>query len=236
MLLPDERHEYFSSSDDPWIKIWGNVAGPLPKSLINTYSLNNCTLFPECNCERYITEIHDILKTSHLPPQKMLAKCAMKFHELIQFLAEFLEQGNNISTDAQKLKNYIDTNVYSQITIENLSNFIHRSTSQTIRIFKKQYGMTPYDYHLENRIKRAISLLTSTNFSVKQIADELAFCDEHYFSALFQKALRVSKIASKQQFFGGGSLFECFRRRCFLNRHLKIAHNFYISTNFSHIL
>lgn len=187
ILLPNERHDYFTNEEDPWYKIWINVAGSLPRSLIDVYKLQNCTLFPNCYSKPFIDSIHRTLKQSSLTSDQILAKCSIKFHELMQFLGEQKEKGQTVSSDAEKLKEYIDSHLYSNVTIEDLTGHIYKSPSQTIRIFKSQYNMTPYEYHLESRIKKAVSLLTSTNLPIKSIANELGFCDEHYFSALFKR-------------------------------------------------
>ena len=67
-----------------------------------------------------------------------------------------------------------------------------RSESQTIRIFKRAYGVTPYAYLLEKKLDLAGQLLRDTNLSVREIAEKLSFADEYYFSNVFKKKTGVS--------------------------------------------
>ena len=85
------------------------------------------------------------------------------------------------------MRNYIDANISRQITVDELASLIFKSRSQAIRIFKKEYGKTPYDYLLESRIKQSKILLKNTNLLIKEIAFKVGFADEHYFSDLFKR-------------------------------------------------
>lgn len=183
-LLPGEDHLYYSDSEDPWVKIWINVSGQLVDSLIDAYSLRNTTVV-RCNSKPYIEKIHRLMENVDIQPKELALKSAIYFHELLQFLADNKEQG--ASTSAETVKNYIDKNIYSPITIDELAGLIYKSSAQTIRIFKKAYGLTPYEYYMDNKIKKAVQLLKSTTFSVKEIAYRLGFCDEHYFSGIIKK-------------------------------------------------
>ena len=61
------------------------------------------------------------------------------------------------------------------------------SESQIIRIFKKDLSVSPYEYILDQKLAQARLLLRSTGLMVKEIAFQLGFCDEHYFSSLFKQ-------------------------------------------------
>lgn len=185
LLLPGEEHTYYSSANDPWTKIWINVTGSLPDSLIKAYGIQNQTVF-RCDSRRHIEDFHSILKDLSLTPDEIFSRCSLCFHKLIRFLYENADDRSIPSKEALTIKNYIDTNISENITVNNLASLIFKSQSQTIRIFKKSYGMTPYDYHMKNRISKAISLLGGTNLPVREIAYMLGFCDEHYFSSVFK--------------------------------------------------
>lgn len=183
ILLPNEDHKYFSDSKNPWTKIWINVSGKLIDSLCEAYSIQNSSVF-HYNSQKYIEEIHDILRKKDGSPIDIMSRCAIVFHKLIQILSN---QNKFLYSDSIKIKEYIDKNVYSKITINDLSNLIFKSPSQTIRIFKKDFKVTPCEYHLQKRIKTAISLIKNTNLSIKEISYKLGFTDEHYFSYIFKQ-------------------------------------------------
>ena len=184
-LLEGEYHEYFSSADNPWTKIWINASGPLITSLIDAYSLYNQNIF-HCDTAKYFKKIHKLLTTTELTPNEISSQISIVFHELIQAIAAHKDNKEPLATDAVIIKNYIDKNIYKQIVIEDLSQLICKSNAHTIRVFKKAYGVTPYQYYMDNRIQKSKSLLCETALSIKEIAFILNFCDEHYFTNLFK--------------------------------------------------
>ena len=53
--------------------------------------------------------------------------------------------------------------------------------------FRAAVGVAPGQFHLEARIDRAAALLHQGRHSIKEISDELSFCDEFYFSRCFKR-------------------------------------------------
>ena len=187
LLYKGEDHYYYSSADEPWVKIWINFSGELVDVLIDTYKLRPHQLF-HYNGEKYFRDIHATLERRDISSAAIMSRVAIIFHRLVQGLSELINKDRKrISSEALALKNYIDANINSQLSTEALASHIYKSQSQAIRIFKAAYGITPYEYYTDIRIKRAMSLLRSTGLSVKEIAYRLSFCDEHYFSNVFKK-------------------------------------------------
>jgi AraC-like DNA-binding protein len=62
-------------------------------------------------------------------------------------------------------------------------------------LFKRETGITPHQYWLSWKISQAKSLLSGSRKSVKEIAAELGFQDEFYFSRLFKRKEGVSPKA-----------------------------------------
>lgn len=184
LLIPGEDHIYYSDSENPWVKIWINASGRLIEPIIDIYGLRDNTVF-NCNSRQYIEKIHKLVGNKELSSNEIADKAAIYFHELMQFLSAYKDKKEY--GPAQIIKEYIDKSIYSPLTIDELSGLIYKSPAQTIRIFKKQYGLTPYDYYMEGRMKKAVQMLESTSYSVKEIAFRLGFGDEHYFSGIFKK-------------------------------------------------
>jgi len=58
--------------------------------------------------------------------------------------------------------------------------------------FAMHTGLAPHQYLLEMRLVRARNLLVGTRLTVKEIAVQTGFQDEHYFSRLFRQKLNVT--------------------------------------------
>ena len=89
--------------------------------------------------------------------------------------------------------------LYERTDAAETAGQIYRSPSQAIRIFKREYGMTPIDYLLGQRVETAKLLLRNTNLQVKEIAYRLCFADEHYFSNYFRKRVGVTPGEYRQK-------------------------------------
>ena len=117
----------------------------------------------------------------------------------MMFISNAISKNDSISEDAVILKNYIDLHIEENISIKTLSRLILRSESQTIRIFKNNFHITPYDYLLTSKINRAKIIIANTNLSIKEIAYRLSFSDEHYFSNIFRKKTGVAPTKYRHQ-------------------------------------
>ena len=57
---------------------------------------------------------------------------------------------------------------------------------------KTRTGKTLRDYVEEQRIKKSINMLLTTNFSLTQIAYECGFSSQSYFSYVFKRRMKVT--------------------------------------------
>ncbi|OGV52516.1 MAG: hypothetical protein A2017_19175 [Lentisphaerae bacterium GWF2_44_16] len=87
----------------------------------------------------------------------------------------------------QKAKRFIENNIEQKLTISEIAATELLSPSYFIRVFKKNYKITPINYLLELRIKAAKNLLTSTALKSGEIASKTGFKNIFYFSRTFKK-------------------------------------------------
>lgn len=196
MLLSGKPHHYYAKSNEPWVKIWFNVIGPLPQKLSEAYGIENNVIF-DCDISNHIRIIHEIIKDKSLTDSQILSQTSSCFHRIIHDFYNSVNktEGEIFSQDALIMKTYIECNHIQPFSIEKLSSLINKSDSQINRIFKQYFNQTPYEYYIMLKIKNAIIYLETTNFSIKQIAHILGYKNEHYFSKLFK--LKVGKTPSE---------------------------------------
>ncbi len=109
----------------------------------------------------------------------------------------------NFSTGIPKeIKNivfYIKNNYNLQITIEDLCRHSMLSKQQLIRAFKKYLHTTPMAYIIDYRLCAAKALLTAvSDLSIKEIANEVGFIDQHYFCRIFKNKIGYTPSEYKQ--------------------------------------
>lgn len=194
LLPPGKDHLYFSDQKNPWEKIWFNAEGALINNLLSVYNPTNTVVFKNCGGYEYFLKIHQIGRNNSLSATEKHEGSALIFHELLQFLYN-KAQNHHISEESKILTEYINNNINKAISLKNLAELVYLSESQVIRIFKRDFGKTPYDYILDLKIERAKTLLANTGLMIKEISFNLGFCDEHYFSYIFKE--KTSKTPSE---------------------------------------
>lgn len=198
-ILPiGSSHTYFSDSSNPWTKIWFNAYGPVIDSLMHAYRLSTVYHVRGLDIKELFYRLLQTAQTPDEPVRAILNKASLVFHEIILKISGAVTPAAlHISAEALKLRDYLDKHMEEKVSILKLSEAIYRSPSQTIRIFKKEFGVTPYDYLLKKRIETAKLLLLNTNLQVKEIAYKLCFADEHYFSNFFRGKAGCSPVEYK---------------------------------------
>jgi len=183
------KHHYFSDRNNPWQKVFINVSGGLLDSLIEGYGLKNIYYFKGLDLSKELRRICSLAKENK-PDSTEEIICIL--NQAFFKMRMYMNRTDPTSDVVEKMKDYLRNHAASKFKIEKLCQYISRSESQTIKIFKAACGMTPYAYFLDKKIRLAKDMLLNTNLSVKQIADHLSFADEYYFSNVFKQKTGVS--------------------------------------------
>ena len=188
-LRADEVHDFYSDPTDPMEKLWVTVIGTLPPAMLDSYGLNKSMLLPGIDTSHYIEQMIRIVKDSEEDIEAMNAQCCVVFHRLCQFIHTNLRSDQEkaaIPANIVRLKNYIDFHLDEPLTIEKCASITYLSPSQTTRKFRKYYAMAPYEYLNSRRMQWAQELLRTSSHTVHDIAKQLGFQDQSYFSKYFK--------------------------------------------------
>lgn len=183
--------EQYSDKNDPWIKVWVNAFGSIIPNLMLHYNLEEFVHFPDVPVYGFFKKILKTCRDEALSLEEKETSVLLTLHELIISLHKFPANNRLSSTsklsDARIIKAYLDNHICDSVRMSDLADLVYKSESQTIRAFKKAYGVTPCNYLTNIRITTAQRLLTETNLSVKEVAFRVGFPDEHYFSHMFKR-------------------------------------------------
>lgn len=101
------------------------------------------------------------------------------------------ENGSIYNEQVDYILSYINQNIQSPLTIEELAAHFHLSASYLCRIFKSSTGTTINKYVTSKRISLAKSFL-SQGFTVTESCEKCGFNDYSNFLKAFSKAVGVS--------------------------------------------
>lgn len=100
------------------------------------------------------------------------------------------EQNENIAALAARMieKNLSD---YS-FGVADIADAFDISGVYLRKKFNDEYGVSPCEYLAEKRMEKAVTLLETNYFSIKEVAMRCGFENEKYFSTVFKKHFGVS--------------------------------------------
>ena len=101
------------------------------------------------------------------------------------------------------LLNFIDDNLYIQLSIQELSRIFHFHKDYIMRVFKKEIGCTIIEYINKKRIYQSLFSFSNQDNSILKISILYGFSSLEYFSEIFKKYIGVSpKIYRSYLLFG----------------------------------
>ncbi|MBT0587946.1 GlxA family transcriptional regulator [Alteromonas oceanisediminis] len=87
---------------------------------------------------------------------------------------------------------WLNKNIYKNISVQDMSSYIHLSERQLGRLFRLHTGVTPAAFFRRMKLDHAFSLLNSDNISVKDVSSKLGFSSYDTFRRAFYKAFHCS--------------------------------------------
>lgn len=108
-----------------------------------------------------------------------------------------MKQSKNqaISLKIDRIIEYMRQNIDRKITLEELSEIARLSTFYLSRAFKEATGYPIITYFNKMKIEKAKELLIEENKKVKEVAYELGYTNEFYFSRIFK---RIEGLSPKE--------------------------------------
>lgn len=121
----------------------------------------------------------------------MQAMLVSLIRTVIKELDTYVFQLGNDEIRLMPAINYINSSYRENIKLETLASLCCLSENYFHSLFKKAFGVTPYNYILQTRMNEAVRLLINTNISIKEIAIETGYSDVTYFTRMFSKNFNI---------------------------------------------
>lgn len=103
------------------------------------------------------------------------------------------------SKECAAAKRYIDENFSENITLDKLAEITHVNKYYLSHTFQREYNTSPINYLLNRRITESKALLTSTDFSLTQISEQMGFSSPAYFSQSFRRFTGQSPLEYRRK-------------------------------------
>jgi len=190
-LFPGVWHRYRPDTVTGWDEHWVGFDGDVARRWVkNKFFSPQQPVFKPGQEEKWLllfTELIAVIKLNHPALQQVMAGFTAQMVGLL-----YSGQQAGLTGDDQALlivqraMGRMQTELESGLNAEALARELNVSYSSFRHTFQQHTGSSPHQYLLELRLVRARNLLTQTTQSVKEIAQQTGFDDEHYFCRFFK--------------------------------------------------
>ncbi len=200
MFKKGAKVTYYADRNDPYEKIWMNMDGALLENMINLFVSGEVYTAPANVLDLFLAA-HN--KLEQINSSNITAMNADIFNLLFEILMTatkevyFPSAPPKYSLD-ERIKNYIDANLYNDISLDDISEKFEITKMHIIRVFKKKYNTTPIQYLIDRKIGIAKSLLTGTVMPIKDISALLHYSNTQHFSSTFKNAVGTTPNKFRQ--------------------------------------
>lgn len=87
---------------------------------------------------------------------------------------------------------YLDTNLYTKISINQISKIFFFNKDYIMRVFKNELNITIFEYINYKKVYMSLDDLIYTNDSILSIALRSGFSSQEYFSEIFKKIIGIN--------------------------------------------
>lgn len=117
--------------------------------------------------------------------------------ENIQIVLSYNKQIHN--TLVLSVVRLIKSHLEESFDLEKISNYTHISKYHLLRIFKKQMGVTPYQFYIQEKVKKIKQGLLKNQTPV-DLAYNLNFSDQSHLCNTFKKYVGLTPIQFKKSY------------------------------------
>lgn len=89
---------------------------------------------------------------------------------------------------------YIENNLTTNLTLEDVANHVYLSQFYFSRLFKKEMGISFITYLNQQRIEQAKTLLTQSTLSIKSISQNIGYSQTSYFCKIFKELVGMTPV------------------------------------------
>ncbi len=198
VLARHSTHTYWPDRADPWQKLFFVISGDMMHYLFRAYAMEEVYYIP--NCPGLKRHFEAMLALNQNAPDTN-SRAALIFHQFIEEAARIVYgMSAELPPEVEQLKNALDESLESGFNLESCAAELGFSEAHLIRSFRRAFHTTPYEYLMNRKIETAKRLLLYSRLSVKEIAAQLSFSDQYYFSNYFKRKTGSAPRAYRGRF------------------------------------
>jgi AraC-like DNA-binding protein len=191
MVFPGVRHHYKPDFDVGWTEYWVGFKGPYADALREQGFLSLRKPLHEVGLQNSLLSIYagifELVRNQQ--PLFQIRASSLVLTLIAEVLAHERKtvQHSNSEGLVEKAKFFMEENIYREVNLNGIGEALGLSS-----VFKSYTAMTPYQYLISVKIRKAKELLEAGSLPIKEVAFRLGFDDQYYFSRLFRKKTGIA--------------------------------------------
>ena len=206
---PGEDTWYKADSTDPWAYCWMTYDGNNAARYTESAGFRDGINVLDCNVDAH--RFYEIVKRVLDHPELTLANDLLRMGLMMEFISLAVESNYKFSKEIHHehayptdvyvdyAVNYIQSN-YATARVTDVARFIGIHRSYLTGIFKKKLGISPQEYLMQCKLKKASELLLETRLPIQEISQQVGYDNPLTFSKIFKSFYGVSPKNYRLQF------------------------------------
>lgn len=196
VLFPGVWHRYSPDPEVGWVEDWIELRGEAVDRLLRqkVLSPHRPIYTPGLRGEllEAFKECHRLAQVRPTGYQAVLATLGIKIVAQLGLAAEENPVDRPIQVAIDQARALLETTLDRPISIRDLAESLGVGYSAFRQSFKVRTGVSPKQYHLDLRVRKAMEMLSHTDLQVQQIAELLGFDSAFYLSSLVKARTGLS--------------------------------------------
>ena len=185
---------YFADNENPWTYEWVGFGGNKADDILKVLDINNDNPIIRDKGRSY-RRYFDAIINGYNETGYLGIACLGALYQLLgemMYEKEGLFKLGKGDITVQLAKNFINNNYQFDISIEDIAKNANVTPNYLSAAFVKKEGMTTKKYLTKVRMEKALSLLQSGKFKIKEVAELVGYPNQLHFSSEFKKYYGVS--------------------------------------------
>lgn len=136
-------------------------------------------------------------RLSHLDTIEEL--CFWIVRMLDQFMDSVSEANNTGKAVVREAIRYIQDNIDRKLTVKDIAEAVHVSTSHLSHLIKQELGMSVMECATATRLEEATRFLGDLQYNISEVAEMVGYQDPAHFSRAFKKNIGLSPSAFRER-------------------------------------
>lgn len=190
--VPSDSKYYLPKTSDHWEVIFFKCTG----KLVRDYALDYIDKYGPLFEFEQSSDMHQLMNEIYESARQLKSSKAVQINQLTYSFLIKLTDSMGCSSDRanisifQQAQKYIKDNLHRHdLGVDDIAEVVDMSKAHFSREFKKEIGVSPYEFLINERLAYASELLNSTRFSVKKIAELSGYAHYPNFCSTFKKHL-----------------------------------------------